>query len=146
RLWPEVSAAAERVLRSGRFVLGPEVEAFEREAAAWLGVEHAVGVNSGTDALALALRALGIGPGDEVLTTPFTFFATPEAISMTGAAPVFVDVEEDGFNIDPGQLEAAITGRTRALVPVHLFGRAAAMERILEVAGRYGLPVVEDCA
>lgn len=145
-LWPDLQAAVERVLRSGRYILGPEVEAFEREAAAWLGVEHAIGVNSGTDALVIALRALGIGPGDEVITTPFSFFATAEAISIAGAQPVFVDIEEESFNIDPERVEAAITARTRAIVPVHLFGRPARMAPLLELAAHRGLHVVEDCA
>ena len=139
-------AAFERVLRSGQFVGGPEVRAFEEEVAAYAGARHAVGLNSGTDALVIALRALGVGPGDEVVTTPFTFFATAEAISRVGAAPVFVDVDERTYNLDPSLVEAAVTGRTRAVLPVHLFGQPAAMARVVEVAGRYGLHVVEDCA
>lgn len=145
-LWPELTAAIERVLRSQQFIMGPEVAAFEEEIAAWLGVKHAIGVNSGTDALVIALRALDIGPGDEVITTPFSFFATAESISILGATPVFVDVEEDSFNIDPTQIEIEITERTRAIMPVHLFGRPADMGRIVEIADRHGLKVVEDCA
>ena len=139
-------AAFRRVLRSGQFVGGPEVEAFEREAAAHLGVAHAVGVNSGTDALVIALRALGVGPGDEVVTTAFTFFATAEAVSVLGARPVFADVDERTFNLDPDAVECAVTERTRALVPVHLFGRVAPMARLVGTARRHGLAVVEDCA
>jgi dTDP-4-amino-4,6-dideoxygalactose transaminase len=145
-LWGELSSEALRVLRSGRFVLGPDVEAFEREAAEYLGVKHAVGLNSGTDALFIGLRALGVGPGDEVVTTPFTFFATPEAISLIGATPVFADIEADSFNLDPASLEAAVTGRTRAVIPVHLFGRPVDWEALSDVASRHGLRVLEDCA
>ncbi|MCL7981294.1 MAG: DegT/DnrJ/EryC1/StrS family aminotransferase, partial [marine benthic group bacterium] len=126
-LWEPLSEAALRVLQSGRFVLGPEVEAFETEAAEFLDVKHAVGLNSGTDALVIGLRCLGVEPGDEVITTPFSFFATAEAISSLGAIPVFVDIEPDSFNIDVSAIESAITARTRALLPVHLFGRPADM-------------------
>lgn len=152
-LRPEIEAhqdeyieAFGRVLRSGQFILGPEVEAFEREVAAYLGVKHGIGVNSGTDALVISLRALGIGPGDEVITTPFTFFATAEAISNVGATPIFVDIDPLTFNMDPALVEPAITPRTRAIVPVHLFGQAANMEAIMQVAGHHELKVVEDVA
>lgn len=145
-LWDEVNAAVQRVLRSGQFILGPEVEAFEREVAGFLGVRHAVGVNSGTDALVLALRALGLGPGDEVVTTPFTFFATAEAVESVGARVVFADIEPGSFNLDPAAVEAAITERTRAILPVHLFGRPAAMGDLLGITERHGLAVVEDAA
>lgn len=145
-LGDEIRAAMERVLRSGRFILGPEVEAFEAEAAAYLGVRHAVGVNSGTDALVIALRALGLGPGDEVVTTPFTFFATAEAVSILGATPVFVDIEARTFNLAPALVEAAVTERTRALLPVHLFGRPAPMDDLGQMAERHGLAIVEDTA
>ncbi|BDU71219.1 DegT/DnrJ/EryC1/StrS family aminotransferase [Mesoterricola silvestris] len=145
-LWPELTGATERVLRSAHYILGPEVAAFEREAAGFLGTRHAVACNSGTDALVLALRALGIGPGDEVITTPFTFFATPEAISNVGAQPVFVDIDPETFNLDPRLIDAAVTPRTRALLPVHLFGLPCEMAGVLGAAARHGLRVVEDCA
>ena len=142
----ELEVAFARVLDSGRFIGGPEVEAFEAEAAEYLGAEHAVGLNSGTDALVIALRALGVGPGDEVITTPFSFFATAEAISHAGATPVFVDIDERTFNLDPTLLDDAVSDRTRAVLPVHLYGRPAPMREIVEAAERHGLAVVEDCA
>ncbi|MBE2187349.1 MAG: DegT/DnrJ/EryC1/StrS family aminotransferase [Rhodothermales bacterium] len=145
-LGPALHEALERVLRSGHFILGPDVGAFEQDVAAYLGVRHAIGLNSGTDALFIGLRALGIQPGDEVITTTFSFFATAESVSLLGAKPVFVDVEEESFNLDVTQLEAAITEKTRAIVPVHLFGRPANMTAVLEVAARHGLKVLEDCA
>jgi len=145
-LWDELAAAFERVMRSGQFVGGPEVAAFEAEAAAYLGTRHAVGVNSGTDALVIALRALDIGEGDEVITTPFSFFATAEAIASVGATPVFVDVEEGTFNLDPALVEVAITPRTKAILPVHLYGRPVDMDAVMDLAANHGLKVVEDCA
>ena len=145
-LRPALDAAIARVLDSGQLVLGVEVEAFEAEAAAYLGTGHAVGLNSGTDALVIGLRALGIGPGDEVVTTPFSFFATSEAIQLVGAVPVFVDLAEDAFTLDAALVEAAITPRTAAIVPVHLYGDAAPMEALLALAERYGLRVLEDAA
>lgn len=145
-LWEELNAAFQRVLRSGQFVLGPEVEAFEQEVAQYLGVKHAVGLNSGTDALFIGLRALGIGPGDEVITTPFTFFATAEAISLVGATPIFVDIDPATFNLNPDLIKERITPRTKAILPVHLYGRPAEMEPILALAGQHGLKVLEDCA
>ncbi len=145
-LWPELMGAVEKVLRSAHYIMGPEVAAFEEEAARFLGARHAVSCNSGTDALVLALRAAGIGPGDEVITTPFTFFATPEAISNVGARPVFVDIDPDTFNLDPRLVDAAVTPRTRAILPVHLFGRPCDMAGVLGAAARHGLKVVEDCA
>ncbi|WP_343231593.1 DegT/DnrJ/EryC1/StrS family aminotransferase [Thermus brevis] len=145
-LWDDLMAAITRVLRSGQFILGPEVEAFEREVAEYLGVKHAIGLNSGTDALVIGLRALGVGPGDEVITTPFTFFATAEAISLVGATPVFVDIDPKTFNIDPNLIPAAITSRTKAILPVHLYGRPAEMDAILAIAEEQGLKVLEDCA
>ena len=145
-LWDHLQWAIQKVLRSGQFIMGPEVEGLEREAAAYLRVRHAVAVGSGTDALVIALRALGVGPGDEVITTPFTFFATAEAISHVGATPVFVDIEPDTFALDPDLVEAAITPRTRAIIPVHLFGHAADMDRIGNLGTAHGLRVVEDVA
>lgn len=144
--WDELNAAFVRVMRSGQFIMGPEVNAFEQEAATYLGAKHAIGVNSGTDALVISLRALGIGPGDEVITTPFSFFATAESISNTGAKPVFVDIDEHTFNLDPTLIEAAITPRTKAIMPVHLYGNPADMDAIMTIAERHDLKVVEDCA
>lgn len=145
-LWPELTAAIEKVLKSTAFIMGPEVSAFENAVAEHLGVKHALGCNSGTDALFIALRALNIGPGDEVITSPFTFFATAEAISHVGATPVFVDIDEASMNLDPALVEAAITPRTKALIPVHLFGRPCDMDALLALATKHGLKVVEDCA
>ena len=145
-IWDEVVAAVTGVLRSGRYVLGPNVEAFEQEAAAYLGCAHAVGVNSGTDAILIALRALGIGPGDEVVTTPFTFVATAEAIAATGARPVFADIDPSTFNLDPASVEARLSPRTRAVVPVHLFGAPAAMADLLALTAPRAIVVVEDAA
>lgn len=142
----EIDAAVARVLESGRFVLGPEVEAFEQEFANYCGVRQAVGVNSGTSALHLALLAAGIGPGDEVITVPFTFYATVAAIGYVGARPVYVDIDPATFNIDARQIESAITERTRAILPVHLYGQAADMDPILEIARRHKLIVIEDAA
>lgn len=148
-LWPELQAALESALRSTRFILGPNVQAFEREAAEFLGVRHAVALNSGTDALVLGLRALGIGPGDEVITTAFTFVATAEAICRVGARPVFVDIEPGSFNIDPARLEARLARdaeRVRAVIPVHLFGQPADMDAIRGVCDPLGIPLFEDAA
>lgn len=145
-LWDELMAAVTGVMRSGQFIGGPEVEAFEAEVASYLGVKHAIGVNSGTDALIIGLRSLGVGPGDEVITTPFSFFATAEAISTVGATPVFVDIDEDSFNLDPAGIAPAITQRTKAILPVHLYGRPAPMRQIMELADQHGLMVLEDCA
>ncbi|MFN2323942.1 MAG: DegT/DnrJ/EryC1/StrS family aminotransferase, partial [Trueperaceae bacterium] len=135
-----------RVLESGQFVLGPEVAAFEAEAAAYLNVPHAVGLNSGTDALLLALRALDVGPGDEVVTTPFSFFATSETILTVGAVPVFVDLAPGTFLLDPAAAAAAVTPRTRALLPVHLYGEVAPMTVLRHLADAHGLFVIEDAA
>ena len=140
----EVLAAVSGVLESGRFVLGPEVEAFEREFAAHCGAAEAVGTSSGTSALHVALLAAGVGPGDEVITVPFTFVATAAAIGYTGAKPVFVDIDPEAFTMDPALIEAAITPRTRAIVPVHLYGQPADLGPILQVARARGLRVIED--
>jgi dTDP-4-amino-4,6-dideoxygalactose transaminase len=140
----EVMAAIRGVLESGQFVLGPQLEAFERELAAHSQAAEAVGTNSGTSALHLALLAAGIGPGDEVITVPFTFVATVAAIEYTGARPVLVDVRADSLTMDPDLIEAAITPRTRAIVPVHIYGQAADMDPILEIARAHRLRVVED--
>lgn len=145
-LWPELTETIERVIRGGRYILGPEVAAFEEEVAAYLGGKHAVACNSGTDALILALRALGIGSGDEVITTSFTFFATAEAIVSVGAEPRFVDIDPSTFNIDSDQIESAVNRRTKAILPVHLFGHAADMDAIGEIARRHSLHVIEDAA
>ena len=144
--WDELLEVIQGVLRSGQFILGPNVEAFEEEVAAYVGVKHAVGVNSGTDALVISLRGLGIGPGDEVITTPFTFFATAESISNVGATPVFVDIDPRTLNVDPALIEPAITTRTKAILPVHLYGHACAMGPIMDIATRNGLKVIEDVA
>lgn len=142
----EIDVAMQAVGASGHFILGPNVKAFEEEMAAYVGCEHAVGVASGTDALHLALRALQIGPGDEVITTPFTFIATTEAIGMVGARPVFVDIDPRTFNIDPNLIEDAITPRTKAILPVHLYGQSCDMDAIMDIANRHSVRVVEDCA
>jgi dTDP-4-amino-4,6-dideoxygalactose transaminase len=142
----EIDAAVINVLESTQFILGPEVAAFESEFAAFSQVKFGIGVNSGTSALHLALLAAGVGPGDEVITTPFTFVATVAAIVYTGAKPVFVDIEPRSFTIDPNQIERAITERTKAILPVHLYGQMADMDPILEIARRHNLLVIEDAA
>ncbi len=146
RLWPELEKALHDVLRSGRFILGPNVEAFEREAASFLGTRYAVGVGSGTDALVLGLRALGVGPGDEVIVPSFTFFATAESVSLVGATPVFAEIEPTTFCLEPDAVAKAISLRTRAIVPVHLFGHPAEMDAIGELARGRGLALLEDAA
>jgi dTDP-4-amino-4,6-dideoxygalactose transaminase len=142
----EINAAIAAVLQSGVFIMGPNVQAFEREIAEYLGVSHAISLNSGTDALHLGLRALGIGPGDEVITSPFTFVATTEAIGIVGAVPVFVDIDPLTFNIDPTLIERAITSRTKAILPIHLYGGPVDLKPIQEIASKHKLVVVEDCA
>ena len=141
---PEIESAVAEVFTAQAFILGPKVQAFEAACAAYCGTTHAVGVSSGTDALLMALMAEGIGPGDEVLTTPYTFFATAGCVARLGATPVFVDIEPRSFNIDPQQLAAKITKRTKAILPVHLYGRMAEMEAINALARAHGLVVIED--
>jgi UDP-2-acetamido-3-amino-2,3-dideoxy-glucuronate N-acetyltransferase len=142
----DVNGAIGRVVESQHFILGPEVQALEKEIAAYCGCEHAIGVSSGTDALLVALMTLGIGPGDEVITTPFTFFATVGTILRVGATPVFADIDPTTFNIDPGAVRKALTSKTKAVVPVHLFGQATDMDPIMEIASQHGLGVIEDAA
>lgn len=142
----EVTQAVLGVLASGRYIGGPWVEGFEQQFASYIGVSECVACNSGTDALYLALRALNIGPGDEVMTTPFTFVATAEAIANVGATPVFIDIDPDTYNLDLNQVEAAIGSRTRAILPVHLFGQPADMTRLMAIAQARHLTVIEDCA
>jgi dTDP-4-amino-4,6-dideoxygalactose transaminase len=142
----DVMAAVEKVLDSQHFILGPEVQKLEDELADYLGVQHAIGCASGSDALLLALMALEVGPGDEVITTPFTFGATAGSVARLGAKPVFVDIDPETYNLDVQQIAAAITPRTRALMPVHLFGLAAPMDAVLRIAREHNLPVIEDAA
>jgi dTDP-4-amino-4,6-dideoxygalactose transaminase len=138
----DLKEAFARTLESGRFIFGPEVEGFEREAAEYLGVDHAIGVANGTDALVIALDALGVGPGEEVICPAFTFFATAEAIARRGATPVFVDIDPGTLNLDPAAVERAVTERTTCVIPVHLFGRPAPIEELRGL----GLPLLEDAA
>ena len=152
-LWPshsgireELLSVFEKVLNSSRFILGPEVEALEREIADYMEVQHAIGVASCTDALYIALVAAGVGPGDEVITTPFSFVASSECIARCGATPVFVDIDPKTYNIDPARIRERITSKTAAILPVHLYGRPAEMAAIMEVAEHNGLKVIEDCA
>lgn len=142
----EAFARLRSLVASGRFVGGPEIEALEREIAMRLGVPCAIGVANGTDAIHLALRAAGVGPGDEVITTPFTFVATASAICHAGARPVFADIDPVSFNLSPESVERALTSRTRALLPVHLFGQPAEMPALMALAERHDLLVIEDCA
>ncbi|WP_263081023.1 DegT/DnrJ/EryC1/StrS family aminotransferase [Endozoicomonas sp. Mp262] len=142
----ELESTALKVLRSGRFILGSELEAFEHEAARYLGSEFAIGCASGTDALILALKAAGIQPGDEVITTPFTFFATAEAIVQVGANPVFIDIDSKSYNLDPQQITSAITPKTRAVLIVHLFGCPAKIDAIVSICKTHNLILLEDCA
>jgi dTDP-4-amino-4,6-dideoxygalactose transaminase len=142
----EIDEAVSRVLASGRYVLGPEGEALEKELAAYVGAPHAIGCNSGTDALHLPLVAAGIGPGDEVVVPAFTFFATAEAVSYTGAKPVFADIDPATFNLDPKSLAHSVSARTKAVIVVHLFGQAAALDQIADFCKAKKLILVEDCA
>src|SRR5262245_43082168 len=139
----EIDAAIGHVLMTAQFALGSEVAAFEGEFAQYCEVDHAIGVNSGTSALHLALLAAGVGPGDEVLTSPFTFVATVAAIGYAGARATYVDIDPRSFTMDPARIEEAITPRTRAIIPVHLYGQAADLDPILEIARRRGLVVIE---
>jgi dTDP-4-amino-4,6-dideoxygalactose transaminase len=143
---PEIDDAVQSVLASGQFVLGPQVQAFEASFADFCQTRFSIGVNSGTSALHLALLAAGVGPGDEVITVSFTFVATVAAILYTGAKPVFVDVNPETFSMDPAQVEKVITPRTKAVIPVHLYGQPADMDPILEIARRRKLMVIEDAA
>ena len=142
----EIDAAIHQVIRRGEFILGSEVEALEREVGAYLDIKYAIGVASGTDALRLALLACEIRPGDEVITTPFTFIATAEAITQCGAKPVFVDIDPKTYNIDPAKIEEKVTEKTKAILPVHLYGQSVNMAPILKLAPKYNLKVIEDCA
>ena len=140
----EISRRVEEVFATGRFVMGPANEAFEKAFAQEIGAAHAIGVSSGTDALLVSLMALGVGPGDEVITSPFTFFASAAEVARLNAKPVFVDIEPDTFNLDPNRLEAAVTARTKAIQPVHLYGQCADMAPILDIARRHEVPILED--
>jgi len=145
-LKPAIDARIQSVLDHGQYIMGPEVAELEQQLADFVGVKHAIGVSDGTSALQIAMMALGIGPGDEVITTPFTFIATGEMIALLGATPVFVDIDPSSYNLDPQLLEAAITPRTRAIIPVSLYGQCADMDRINAVADAHQLPVIEDGA
>ncbi|MBN2183776.1 MAG: DegT/DnrJ/EryC1/StrS family aminotransferase [Candidatus Krumholzibacteriota bacterium] len=140
----EIEDAVKNVLESQYFILGPKVEEFEKTVAGYCGVSYGVGVASGSDAILLSLMALGTGPGDEVITTPYTFFSTVSSISRLGATPVMVDIDPETYNIDPGQVAGAVTGKTKAILPVHLFGQTADMDRINEMASERGIKVIED--
>jgi dTDP-4-amino-4,6-dideoxygalactose transaminase len=142
----EIDRAIAGVLDTSYFILGPQGQALETEVAAYLGVKHAIGVSSGTDALHLALRAAGLGPGDEVITSPFTFIATAEAIAYVGATPVFVDIDPRTFNLDPELATKAVTPRTKAILPVHLFGQPADLAPLQQLCAVHGLLLIEDCA
>lgn len=140
----EIKKAIMDIVESGHYIMGPNVKAFEEEIAEYLGVKHAIAVANGTDALVLTLDALGIGPGDEVITSPYTFFASAECISRVGAKPVFADIDPETLNINPEEIEKKITEKTKAIIPVHIFGRAVEMDKITALAEKHGLYVVED--
>ena len=144
RILPELERRMKIVLQHGRYIMGPEIQELEEKLAAYVGVKYCIAVASGTDALLIALMALGIGPGDEVITTPFTFIATGETIALLGAKPVFADIDRRTYNLDPLLLEAAITPKTRAILPVSLFGQCADLDSINAVAAKHGIPVIED--
>lgn len=146
KIKPEIDEAVHRVLDSGQYILGREVGEFEAAAASYLSTRYAVGCASGTDALLVAMMALGIGPGDEVITTPFTFVATTETIVFLGAKPLYVDIDPLTFNLNPGHIDAAITRKTKAILPVHLYGQSADMDPIIETAAKHGIPIIEDVA
>jgi len=140
----DINQAVLSVFQSGCFIMGEEVEGLEKELADYLGIKYAITCGNGTDALVLSLKAFGVGPGDEVITTPFTFFATAEAISCVGATPVFVDIQKNTYNIDPAQIKQAITPKTKAIIPVHVFGNPADMDQITEIAEKNSIAVIED--
>src|SRR5262249_10495982 len=142
----DIRSRMEAVLQRGQYILGPEVAELEEKLAAYVGVKHCVTCSSGTDALLLALMALGIGPGDEVITSPFSFIATAEMIALLRASPVFVDIRKDTFNIDPNLIEPAVTRRTKALIPVSLYGQCAGFDEINAIADKFGIAVIEDAA
>lgn len=146
KIKPAVDSAISSILETAQFINGPEVKSFQTELEEYLGVKHVINCANGTDALQIALMALGLKPGDEVITPSFTFIATTEVIALLGLKPVFVDVEKDTFCIDPSKIEDAITSKTKAIVPVHLYGQAANMEEIMQIANKHGIPVVEDNA
>lgn len=142
----EIDSAIQEVIESSQFIQGPVVGEFEREVAGYLGCSHAIGCASGTDALQIAMMAIGINPGDEVITTPFTFVATAETIAILGAKPVYADIDEKTYNIDTGKIEEKITSKTKAVIPVHLYGQPAEMDKIMEIAAKHNLCVIEDAA
>jgi UDP-2-acetamido-2-deoxy-ribo-hexuluronate aminotransferase len=144
RIKADLDRRMQAVLKHGQYIMGPEIKELEAQLAAYCGSRHCIAVSSGTDALLAAMMAIGIGPGDEVVTTPFTFIATGEMIALLGATPVFVDIDTKTYNLDPGLLEAAVTPRTKAIVPVSLYGQCAEFDAINSIAAQYGLPVIED--
>jgi UDP-2-acetamido-2-deoxy-ribo-hexuluronate aminotransferase len=144
KILPELERRMKNVLQHGRYIMGPEIQELEEKLAAYVGVKHCIAVASGTDALLIALMALGVGAGDEVVTTPFTFISTGETIALLGAKPVFVDIDSRTYNLDSSLLEAVITPKTRAILPVSLYGQCADFDAVNAVAGKYGIPVIED--
>ena len=145
-LKPRILERINGVLDHGQYIMGPEVKELEERLASYVGVKHCVAASSGTDTLLIAMMALGIGHGDEIITTPFTFVATGEMIALLGARPIFVDIDSRTYNIDPEKIEEAITPKTKAIIPVSLYGQCADMDSINAIAGRHGLPVIEDAA